>query len=685
MRLRHFACTVTLAALMLGVSDVAEAEPLLLHVSESGSDAWSGRLAEPRGHDGPFATLERARDEVRRMKAEGGLPPGGVVVEVAEGVYERAEVFALGPDDSGTPESPITYRAEPGKIVRLSGGRRIGGWQPVTDPQLLARLEEPARGAVLQADLRSAGVDDLGEVSASGRRLELFFRDEPMTIARWPNEGFVRIAAVFDIEPVDVRGTKGDLVGRFVYEGDRPERWAAENDLWLHGYWFWDWSDERQAVESIDTENRVISLRPPYHGYGYRVGQWYYAFNALSELDTPGEWYLDRQSGMLYFWPPAPIGEGDTVVSFIPALVALRDVSYVAIEGFTIEGGRGTAVSISGGTGCVVRNCTIRNMGGWAVLIAGGAGNGVVGCEMYGLGDGGVSLVGGDRVTLEPAGHFVEECHIHHYGRWNRMYQPAVSVGGVGNRVAYSLIHDAPHIAIAFSGNDHVFEFNEIYNVCTESNDAGAMYAGRDWTMRGTVIRHNYLHHINGFEGRGCVGVYLDDMYCGTRVYGNLFVDVTMAAFIGGGRDNVIENNVFVDCVPAVHVDARATNWAKYHAEGWVQEARERGTLSGTAFDRPPYSERYPELPGILDNDPFAPHGNVIRRNVCWGGTWSHIEPVALPMLAMSENLTDEDPLFVDPAAGDYRLRDDSPAWALGFERLPLELMLRARSLRGER
>ena len=125
-----------------------------------------------------------------------------------------------------------------------------------------------------------------------------------------------------------------------------------------------------------------------------------------------------------------------------------------------------------------------------------------------------------------------ENNHIHLYGRWNRMYQPAVTIGGVGHRVAHNRIHDAPHMAVSFNGNDHVIEFNEIHHVCTESNDAGAIYSGRDWTWRGTVIRHNLFYEITGFQGKGWVGVYLDDMLCGTLIYGNLFYRVTRESLL---------------------------------------------------------------------------------------------------------------------------------------------------------
>ena len=149
------------------------------------------------------------------------------------------------------------------------------------------------------------------------------------------------------------------------------------------------------------------------------------------------------------------------------------------------------------------------------------------------------------------------------------MYHAAVLMNGVGNRVTHNLIHDAPHMAINFGGNDHLIEMNEIHDVCRESNDAGAIYGGRDWTMRGTKVRYNYFHHISGFEGRSCVGVYLDDQLSGIEIRGNLFYKVTRAAMIGGGRDCSIVNNVFVDCVPATHVDARGLNWAAFSRTRW--------------------------------------------------------------------------------------------------------------------
>lgn len=645
------------------------AAPLVLHVSAAGDDSWTGRLAEPNAAmtDGPLATLGRARDTVREIRRK-GLPEGGVVVVIRGGTTEWTSPLELTAEDSGTEAAPIVYRGAEGEQVVISGGKLVGGFKPTTDPAVLARLDESARGKVMEADLKAQGIEDLGGVNAN--RLEFYFGGKPMTLARWPNEGFVKIVDLVGGNPVDVRGTKGDRNGKFLYEGDRPKRWIGEKEPWVHGYWFWDWSDQRHKVEAIDVEKRILSVVPPYHSYGYRKGQWFYALNLLSEIDSPGEWYLDRDSGILYFWPPGPMEAGRPTVSVATELISMKDVSHVRLEGLTFEAARGTAVTISGGEQIEVAGCTLRNLGAWAIRISGGRAGGVRSCDIYQVGDGGISLSGGDRKSLSPSAHYAVNNHIHDYGLWDRMYQPAIAIHGVGIRVENNLIHDAPHMAISFGGNDHVIERNEIHHVCFESNDAGAIYAGRDWTMRGTVIRHNFMHHVTGFENRGCVGVYLDDMFCGTTISGNVFYDVTRAAFIGGGRDNTVENNIFVDCKPALHIDARAMGWAA-------------GSVPTTMMDRlkaMPYQdslwrERYPRLVNIADDEPAAPKGNLVARNVSFGGKWDGVYQEARSYVAFQDNLVDEDPKFVDAAKMDFRLRDDSPVYAKvpGFQRIPFD------------
>jgi hypothetical protein len=345
----------------------------------------------------------------------------------------------------------------------------------------------------------------------------------------------------------------------------------------------------------------------------------------------------------------------------------MRDVRYVELRDLTFEAVRDTAIVIARGEHDRVESCVIRGAGGWGVRIEGGADDAVIGCEIADTGEGGISLAGGDRATLTPARHVARNNHIHGYSRWKRTYQAGIEVSGVGQQVSHNLIHDAPHEAIALAGNDHVIQLNDIHDVCQEANDAGAIEAGRDWTMRGTIIRYNYLHHITGFEGRGCNGVMLDDMYSGTVITGNVFEDVTRAVLIGGGRDNIVTNNVFLSCAAAIHVDARGESWAAAAIDSTMKER-----LAAVPYQRSPWRERYPALARILDESPGVPSGNEIARNVSWQSGWTDIDAPARPVLDLSRNVTTGDPGFVDLAHHDLRLRPGSPALAMGFTPIPI-------------
>jgi hypothetical protein len=613
--------------------------------------------------EGPIRTtpaagaLGAARDEARRRRAAG---EASVVVDLAPGDYILDGPLQLDQRDSHT-----TWRAS-ARGARLLGGARLTGFEPIRDDAVRARLPAEAKDHVLQVDLAAHGVTDLGEPTTGG--LELFFDGEALTLARWPTEGFTKVTGLVGGDPVDVRGTKGDRTGRFFADPERLDAWAQESDPWVHGYWFWDWADERHRVTAIDAATGRIDVAEPYHRYGYRVGQWFYGYNLLCELSRPGEYYVDRETSILYLWPPAPVEGAEILVSTSTGLVEVEGATGVTFEGLAFEAARGTAVTLTSTTQCRVDSCSFRNLGSWAVRVAGGETTTVAGCHIESTGDGGVFLDGGDRPTLTPGGHVVEDCRIHGIGRINRMYQPAVQLVGVGHTCRHNHLHDMPHMAVQFAGNDHVIECNDIERVCTESNDAGAIYSGRDWTWRGTVIRYNRFRDIQGFEGRGCVGVYLDDMLCGTHVHGNLFWRVTRATMIGGGRDCLFENNVYVDCEPCVHLDARAMNWAAYHVDTTMKER-----LDAMPVDSALWRERYPELARIWEDEPAAPKGNLVRRNVCQRGAFDGVRDDARDYIDLADNLVADDVGFAGTPPESFALRPDSPAWDLGFEAIPEE------------
>ena len=522
--------------------------------------------------------------------------------------------------------------------------------------------------------------------------VELFYDGRPMTLARWPNAGaqepFARIAGFPEGKGRDDgHGTQlGQLEAGFFYEGDRPQGWAASDDLWVHGYWAYDWANSYERIAAIDTDPRHIRTHAPHGLYGIRPGQRIYFLNVLEELDEPGEFFVDRRRGLLYFWPPAPLPGAEVTLSLLEKpLIALRHAQHVVVRDLTLTATRGHGVAILGGSDCLVAGCTISNTGNYGVWIDGGADHGVQGCDIFNNGDGGVSLTGGDRRTLEPCRHYVHNCHLHHQARWSRCYVPSVIMSGVGTRVSNNLIHDHPHCPILFTGNGHIVEYNDIHRVCQETGDVGGIYTGRDWTFRDNVIRFNHLHDIHGPGMLGSIAVYLDDCVSGITVFGNIFQGTQLAAFIGGGRDCTVENNLFIDTHPAVQIDGRGLSPRQVWQDMVNVTMKER--LLAMHHHEPPYATRYPGLRQIdrwlAAGKGVPPEGNRVLRNIFVSGEWLKIHWEARAELVdVRDNwLCAEpgagDPGFVDPERPErarFALRDDAPVLrAIGFQHLPTQ------------
>jgi len=690
---------------------------MLALVGLSGAGAWGDAVyVSPGGDDGgrgtrqdPFRTLEQARDAVRRIPAHRARK-----VVLGEGIYRITGSLVLGTEDSGE-----TWEASKGTSVRFMGGANLTDWQPVTEPGVLERLDRAARPHVVQCEL--AGVGNLGTVQPQGGiRAELFFNHHYMTLARYPNGDWLRIADV----PADAEYKFQDkddpsLVrhrGPFQYDGERPARWGQAPDIWIHGYWTYDWADEYEAVERLDLEKSLVWPKPPYHGYGYTKDQRYYFLNILEELDEPGEWYLDRDAKRIYFWPPDTLDSAEiTFPDLEQPMVVLEGASRVVLRGITFECTRAEAVVVKGGAGNEICGCVLRNVGRAAIDIRGGTGHAVRGCDIYETAATGVAVDGGDRATLAPGNHLVENCDIHHYARVQKTYQPAVSLNGAGNRMAHCYIHDAPHQGVAYSGNDHVIEYCEITRIAQETGDVGAIYTAMDWTYAGLIFRYNYFHGIHGPGNLGCFVIYPDLPCGGIHLYGNVFRDFDQGFHTNSGRGMLIENNIFTGCARTFRFNV----WGQLpmFQPGGAWQMTER--LEKVKYDQPPYSTRYPFLARLAED--FAksdlaqrtiPRDNVIRRNITQGfqflclGAEAGLQDVKVEsnlicnsmvmagsptgdghgntytcddnrirwILGASGNIVSADePGLVNPDADDFRVQRNSPARKLGFDPIPFD------------
>lgn len=618
-----------------------------------------GSDTDPGTREAPVRTLERARDIVREHRGIHGLGDGGIVVILREGRYRRANTFHLNDNDSGAPGAPIVYRAAKGEKVYLDGGHILEPtiFTPVTDKTILDRLLESARSKMLQADLRAAGITEYGEFGPRGwgrpgspAPMELFVDGVPQTVARWPNDSHVYLG--------EVLGGGQDATnepGVFYYNTDRAERWTRAEDPYISGLFGVTWAHDTVGIAEIDTGKGTLTTAHS-HSYGFRQPGFpsnfitqYHAVNLMEEIEEPGEYYLNRETGILYFLPPYPIHDSLIQVSAMAVpFVSLEDASHVHIQGLTFENARGNGIVVSGGEGTRIIGCTLRALGQRAIILNGGENHGVTSSDIYHVGRGGIAVSGGDRHTLRPSGHFVRNCDIHRYNRWIDGYNPGITVSGVGSRLENNHIHHAMHQAITFGGNDHEFSFNEIHHVLKDISDMGSIYVGRNPTFAGNVIRHNFFHDLflQHEGGPGVQAIFLDDdtIYV-AKVFGNVFYrtgSTGVIKFHGGGGAS-IANNIAIDC-PGLVQDG----------PGDV-EGLERA-ISKMRTDRP-HGHRFPAMIEAMNisEDPYRSRYPYIYETYAYGynkGTprWNNYETDA-------EDLS----IFKDPENLDFRLCEDAP------------------------
>jgi hypothetical protein len=300
------------------------------------------------------------------------------------------------------------------------------------------------------------------------------------------------------------------------------------------------------------------------------------------------------------------------------------------------------------------------------------------------LGDGGIAAWAGDEKTLEPCGHVYDNNHITDYARFSMTYGAAIQIGGCGHAVTHNLIHNGPHVAVLFGGRENVMAYNEVHSVCLTSGEMGAFYTGRNWTLVGNVLTGNYIHDIYNPRQQRNRAIMLDDGAAGMRMTSNLIVRVAEGISLSA-VDNVIDNNVFVECYPAI------SGWQTYETpesvtppKGVHEQMPEQ--LFALPVEASPWKERYPQLAMLrnaIRNKTVRPPETRTRveRNVIWGGAqeWM-VHAQNYPRSERSwmigdSNLAGADPLFLDSAKGDYRMRPGSPAFKKGFKSLPIEKM----------
>ncbi|MBP2302913.1 right-handed parallel beta-helix repeat-containing protein [Azospirillum picis] len=592
------------------------------YVSTQGKDSWSGRLAAPNaaGTDGPFASLEKARDAMRAGDTD--------TTYVRGGTYRLDQTLTLDARDDG--HSFLAYK---GEAPVLSGGERVQGFTSEGNGLYSAKLSD------------ANGLDvTIGGIRQHAAQTGDFDPANPAT-SGWH---------------VTKAGSDGASKTSFNFKaGDIPSTLKPHDGLVVQTFDTERLTDNISSVKEVDAYHHTVTLDSP-ASYALRSGGTYRVMNDASLIRDAGEFGWRASDGKLVVKPehPGSFQADGVVVARLGTLISTSKASNLTIEGLTFTDARydGAALSMKGGHGNSVGGNHFVNVG-TAVALDGTDNSRVAGNHMEHLGGNGVSMIhaaDGNRIYANTIEHIGE------------IIKGGAGIGGVGSSnalISHNDISDAPRYGVSLKewddgqlNRNNTVQFNRIHHVGQETADGGGIeMLGRSGAATGSVIRGNEVIDTGGLatdangswltDHKGW-GISLDDLTSGVTVRDNLVKGFSWGGiYVHGGDGNLLENNfgvasraedafIRVEWVPKAGAEARAQDTTVIHnlAAGEVPIDRYWKLLS----------------PGTLTMD-----GNLAANGHGYGANDAVFNPG-----------------FTDSARADYSLKEDAAALSFGIHDL---------------
>jgi hypothetical protein len=648
-------------------------KPIVFFVATNGKDSWSGKQATPNidNSDGPFATWKRVQTAIRAIK-QGNEVSRPIKIIFNQGTYQLTEPIIFTPEDSGTKFSPITYQAAPQEQVTISGGQVIKGWQ-----------EQQLNGlrlwtANLPASFKEINFQHLWVNGA--RRVR----------ARYPSQGYFKIESVFHRQ--NQKWHEGDRKFRY-HLADIPKNIQPKSS---EAVVMNRWIESRLPISNIDHQQNTLHFEKE-SVFKLVPGDLYYLEGAWEFLDTPGEWYLDREQSRLYYLPKIDekIADTEVVAPLLDALMLFageasqkRLVSDLKFENLIFahtdwhlpeqESGYSHnawgvpgAITANGISNCCWRDCTFKHLGNYGIeLFRGCQYNQIIGCSLYDLGAGGIKI--GERestiqnILLEEVSHHNLITHNHIYDA-GKFFCSGVGIRAVhshNNLIAYNHVHDLYYTGISVRGTwgfqvtqayENVIEYNYVHHIGRLSNGEGAILSDMGaiynlGSQAGTVIRHNTIHDVDGLRYGGW-GIYLDQGSSYLVIEHNLVYRTSDGSFCQHyGKDNRICHNIFAfGKTTQIHRNQRdlktslRKNLTSFYFENNVVYWQEGEFITGLEAN---YQSNV-----VFEHNIYW---KVDDPNVLFGGlSWTEWQKSDRHSQVI-------DPLFVAPEQGNFQLKPNS-------------------------
>ncbi len=596
----------------------------IVYISPNGNDNNEGNKSSP------LASLSKAQQLIN----EGGeivFLPGNYLIK-------ETQTFSI----KASKEKPIIIRSESYEETVFTGciELNINDIEKISNNIAERLIDKSMSDRVLSIDLKKYDIKNLGNLTRYGFNLEdtiaqaeLYINGKRQTLSKWPKESTVQFCDVIDEGPTlnsDEFLNRGGIVK---YDFDRPKLWGNESDIWIDGILGFDWEHTHNKVAHFDikSNNMMIAygeisgiqkITEHKHGVPLLQNRFYFE-NLFCELSLPGEYFIDRDNQILYFIPPTHWDniENIELTSLETPLFDISGAENIIIDGLNINISRDSAIIASGCSGVVIKNCNISNIAGNGIVM-GGNYCAIENCTISNVGGSGIILSGGDRKDLTGGSNIVKNCTIHNNGNRYCSYHPAVVVRGVNHIITRNVIFNNPHMAITFSGNDHLFEYNEFFNSISYFRDMGAIYnADHSGCRRGTIIRRNYFHHIgNDGEYKKMGAIYPDWCTMGITIEENIFYKIgssnteySTTIFNNGGSYIITRNNLFIDCPKPYFMSFWLNGWGANRVQGLMENWKKE--FENNDFDAQPHFKHYPELKNFWKENRVLPNTNIFSNN----------------------------------------------------------------------
>ncbi|MBB5441188.1 hypothetical protein HDC92_004895 [Pedobacter sp. AK017] len=677
-----------LFSLMLFVNTIAIGQTHEFYVSPTGSNSNNGLSVKT-----PFASLAFARDAVRKLKKNGkaGKP---VFVYLRGGTYALDSVLTFTEEDSGTANHPITYMPYTKERVVISGGRRVIGWKPYKNGIWMARLAGLAAGK-------------------SYNFKQLYVDDSIRTLARTPDTGFYRVKS-----SGYVSNETRNLAAQFVYDNDDFKAdWTNIKDIETVVYHYW--SDTRLPVKEIDEKNHTVYFQHPtgkkfVEDNKNPVGARYFIQGVFEALDQPGEWYLNRKDGVVYYYPlkGEDMSKVEIVVPVLPELMRLegefkklKPVSYINFKdlefkyaGWSLPSGNSNnmqgsgsvtgSITLTGVENCLFENCRVSNISNYAFdILQGSSYNTIKNCTLKNLGAGGIKINGGtekNHPLSATTNNTIADNFIFNYGV---EFPSAVGVflfHTSNNTVTHNSIHDGYYTGISIGGvwgylrsvaKYNMIAYNHIYNIGKGLlSDMGAIYTLG--VSPGTVIRNNLIHDIKA-KSYGGWGIYCDEGSSYILIENNVVYNTQYATFnIHFGKELEVRNNIFClgekEQITKGKREPHKSMFFENNIVYWKQ-----GVLFSSDWDDYTYkyyasgkADGYKEQTKTVDVDYNIYYNPAVGQDTVkfTDKSWAEWQKQGKDVHSLYT-----DPLFVNADKFDFRLKSNSPAFKLGFKAIDIQ------------